>query len=1356
MDDGGGGLIKNVEALAQLAVALTPLAAGLYKLVSDVRKDAREPKAGAGTEPLLEVARHSPALRKSDLALALAYGALFSLLWTNALGVSRVLDLSHLAGMSLLLTISVTATTVLAWYRDRLAVALTGLSFLSLVIVLMTPGGGLFAGSAEETSSSIVPLVLLTVMAATYLLYLRGSSTSWLIGRHRVWLVPTAMGLLVLTGSLVGGLELARSTFEDGKAPSLDEDGRRLLRDVRQSPAESQSAFYQLASEMALVPYYSKQYRPSSRQEGIGSLVESNATAAAAAAAADGDEGIEISNRFDRASDRERRESLEEFLLSAMDVQPQEVYMLNRLRWVHPLGDGTAKARIPVPGRIAEERLRATSDYRIVKSLAESPDPNTLQKLYEYPEEIKQAVGSELGHGSPGALLTTLVLGRRSQVGKRDDLLPAFEPHSGTSTLRIQMALPTPTEARVAFEQYRKMAADAEGDRGLGPLFKEFGQLTSDVQNAWVHYLAGDELMPRYKLLRELAALAGSVQGTYNPVGDVAYLNGQLPTLFASSPSSAAPVEASPAAPVAPANEASGPDAAAESTEPEPTEPAPPVADEAAEGEAVSKNLVASNAGKQLAGALQTYFAQQRLAGLAPERLADYRDTFSKLLQADAPQASVMDLFSPESLTFAGKLVAADPPDERLKAFLAISADPVTPAVERMAQRFTPTAESTGVDPRATLLANLKAFGNLEQPERQQEALLDLLAHDLYQQPLKDLLPLAMGNAQTYGLHLEVLLASLLFLPLFVGAIFLARWLARMLNGRDVLLASAAIESGRTSSPTPPFAMGLALHGRQGILDHLSKLARKGWGTVALVGHRGIGKTRLLQELLVPAAGGENPPAIGVWITAPARFDEKEFISSVLDQVATQVERAVAFHLGAEPLAARQLKGRLRQETALHFAAVAVVFGLVFVSINASLADPILLLALTPTVVVLMAAFCIGFFHAATMQPVNLSAWLEARHSAHSQTVLMYREAVAALSRPGESTVTPTQSPYQTALWIFAGGVGLILSIPLLILIVVFPIWTGMLLGIGLLGWLFARRTTSARPNERNLMGMLRTYREYVASVVQRVNSGALGTSKDRLGLVICIDELDKIIDLGEVREFVRRIKGIFEVPGVHYYLSLAEDAFGALYLGSIDGKNEIDSSFDHVVRIRPLTIDEATAVVVEHFGRLGLDATEPRLARAVAAVTFGGARDALRLCDEVGTMADTVTLEAVGRTIGKRRRTEAGLAYELGRIDSVACGLLDGSPAECCQLARDFFSTEIGMDKASADAARIVLGCWLLALVEESLIRQSDPVWLEVTGAVCGLGGEVAIIRLADLVARTKSIDEMVFRAPAPQAVVA
>src|SRR4051812_8878502 len=370
------------------------------------------------------------------------------------------------------------------------------------------------------------------------------------------------------------------------------------------------------------------------------------------------------------------------------------------------------------------------------RALPRAPTDNLL-KLYDYPPEVRQAVGNELGRGPSSALLPALVLGGRSRIGKRDDLLSAFEPNSGIPILRLQMALPTPAEARVAFAQYRKMAADAEGDHNLGPLFTELGQLSPDAQNAWAHYLTGDDLVTRYKLLQELASLAGSIQGVYKPLGDVPYLSGRLPALFTPNPSSAAPVAAGPAT-VVPAASASGPNGATE-----PSNLAPPVV--ASKSDTASKDLVEpSKAGKQLAEAIQTYFAQQR--GLSQARLDEYRDTFAKLLQADATQASVMDLLTPESLTFAGKLAYAHLPEEQLKAFLAISADPVTPAVERMAQRITFTGETKGVDPRAALLANLKAFSGLKSPQSQQEALLDLLAHDLYQQPLQDLLPLAMAN----------------------------------------------------------------------------------------------------------------------------------------------------------------------------------------------------------------------------------------------------------------------------------------------------------------------------------------------------------------------------------------------------------------------------------------------------------------------------------------------------------------------------------------------------------------------------------------------------------------------------------
>ena len=52
--------------------------------------------------------------------------------------------------------------------------------------------------------------------------------------------------------------------------------------------------------------------------------------------------------------------------------------------------------------------------------------------------------------------------------------------------------------------------------------------------------------------------------------------------------------------------------------------------------------------------------------------------------------------------------------------------------------------------------------------------------------------------------------------------------------------------------------------------------------------------------------------------------------------------------------------------------------------------------------------------------------------------------------------------------------------------------------------------------------------------------------------MVIGIDELDKINDPEAVRALLRDIKGILEVTGVHFLVSVSEEAAAALQLGTL------------------------------------------------------------------------------------------------------------------------------------------------------------------------------------------------------------
>jgi hypothetical protein len=68
--------------------------------------------------------------------------------------------------------------------------------------------------------------------------------------------------------------------------------------------------------------------------------------------------------------------------------------------------------------------------------------------------------------------------------------------------------------------------------------------------------------------------------------------------------------------------------------------------------------------------------------------------------------------------------------------------------------------------------------------------------------------------------------------------------------------------------------------------------------------------------------------------------------------------------------------------------------------------------------------------------------------------------------------------------------------------------------------------------------------------------------------IVVGIDELDKLPNPASARSLLRDIKGIFEVTGVHFLVSVSEEAAAALQLGTLQtgGRNEFNSSFYTII----------------------------------------------------------------------------------------------------------------------------------------------------------------------------------------------
>ncbi len=113
--------------------------------------------------------------------------------------------------------------------------------------------------------------------------------------------------------------------------------------------------------------------------------------------------------------------------------------------------------------------------------------------------------------------------------------------------------------------------------------------------------------------------------------------------------------------------------------------------------------------------------------------------------------------------------------------------------------------------------------------------------------------------------------------------------------------------------------------------------------------------------------------------------------------------------------------------------------------------------------------------------------------------------------------------------------------------------------------------------------------------------------------VVIAIDELDKMSDPVKVRELLRQVKGIFEVPGVHFLVSVSSEAASTLKLGAIEGRNEFSSSFYTVIEFPPLRADQCSKLLSNRGYSHG-----DEVDTALSIMSGGNARELVRLGDIV------------------------------------------------------------------------------------------------------------------------------------------
>jgi hypothetical protein len=184
--------------------------------------------------------------------------------------------------------------------------------------------------------------------------------------------------------------------------------------------------------------------------------------------------------------------------------------------------------------------------------------------------------------------------------------------------------------------------------------------------------------------------------------------------------------------------------------------------------------------------------------------------------------------------------------------------------------------------------------------------------------------------------------------------------------------------------------------------------------------------------------------------------------------------------------------------------------------------------------------------------------------------------------------------------------------------------------------------------------------------LIERIRAGAIGqqASESDVALVLVVDELDKIVDRDELKAFIRVVKTVFDIQGTRFFLSISQDAYRDLVLGPALGKNEFDSSFDHIELIGPMELDAARELAQGYTTKLGRTSLDESALDVIACLGKGVPRDILRRCDAAALLAgEDPKLLGDRLLMTERENLLSGVRYLAGLNERVALAFTESKP---------------------------------------------------------------------------------------------
>ena len=1327
----------------------------LGKHVRDQSAENVKPADSARTAGAAKTA--TPRRSRLDLSFVLICTAFFSLLLTDSLLIS---GRNPSPGLGTILTVLLITSVIVivmsvAWWVNLTELVTGCLAVTTLVVLIISNGGPFFKSSSDAVAglSLLLPIFSLMTIASAMLIYALGNPLSRTVSRNRRIAVSLVLFMLIVISSAALGKKLVKNVADDPRTPKCEKpETKELVQNIMRETVADRRQFYKLASEVSLASVYqghfrtvnekqsytadssarlAQQQQPQPQSSPAASSSNSHATTGSANATpvttrepippakARSDEDTLKTWLKERINDAYnvgdlatahalwdayrktggapeilREEGIERIKLlvtyfQLSDVNNKQKYIVERLNWIHPVGlDNQTQATIYLPGTTAEERFNRTQVYRMFTLLYDQA--NLRQKILKefdgYPETEIREFFRERDERLDSRI--RLLRGLESPIESewyRPTLFPQFESNVNNTQLQVQLSLPTNQEAYVAYKNYRTLAAllikqnfrDKVAEPKLDQLSATFTSLDDTTQDAFLNYVIKHKGTPDaiYQMLLDFQPIASDFG---------VFANSQDP--FA------------------------------------------------------TEKLASMFEGKRLENTdLQALY--DKIYNI-PSRSA--KDALLDLLKNESPDFPVKKIFQPQVFALVNQInqnLGADKND-----FFNSVADPIWLVVQNLAR--TAAVRTTATQGEKHLEGYLNSFRSLDQAD--QAGLLQQLAITLYQPGGEfslDPVRLLVAQAQSWNDGVALICAAVISLPPLIICVFLGGFLSTKLVARDRM--RELIKEETTAFPADASALGtpVELFGRADTLRNLRNLAERGWSTIGIVGRRGVGKSRLLFALYQDKFAESVTPTIKVWVSSPSKFQEEDFIYSIFERLALSTEATIASYLNAKPLSVRRMESRGAQVGAWLYAGSLTLLGFLVFQMYDRLTRADIIITWLPILVIVCTSLWLFMDYLSRLQPVDLSSWLQRDRSHNPHTVMLYKEVydVLKILRDRARVNIGKSFNSRNLLRIVALSLLALLCLASVVIIFlnldrrafsesVFVMLIILLLSGGAWIYIFQRggsQEEKATIYGKSLMSLVADYRSFATTIVYRLSQGALGHKAERkFSVLICVDELDKVVDFEEIRAFVRRIKAIFEVPGVYYYVSLAEDTLTSLYLGPATGKNEIDSAFDHIIRIPQITCDVGETIASQYLKSHGFINQPPKLTRMIATVSFGVPRDIIRRCDELIALEkyDSVSAKDVPHLV---RQMHMRMGYELHQLSKSQMDELSSlRSGASAAVARTISTNGVRTDAQR----RLILLLWLISLIEMAIELPDTEKWLQVTEELSSLGYRVSIDPLGDL----------------------